>query len=338
MIDTSNRPVVRILIDANIYLDLYCSKDLRALMNTLPTLEGLFVSQQIVNEVTRNRFRVAATSMKEHYEKLKYASLAFPDELIGGFSEAVSKDIQKFNEAAKALRSSLAPAIANALTAVMEGTDRVSTLLAKKVFRHASSPTDEELARARLRRELGAPPGKSEDPLGDQLTWEQFLSRCAGATHVFVVTRDGDYAHPWNGGLFLNPALRSDVRAIAPSASVAVFDKLASAIPALAKVIGKSVVVPTQRKLVKALQAEEAAESLAKRLALLQLSEMGDARLLALWEDMNPGSQSAALANAMRYPPKKNEFRSLSEFFKSQYRSKDAPQSSSGSDGDDEKN
>lgn len=265
---------VQVLIDANIYLDLYSSKDLRELLTTLPTIEGLFVSAQIVDEVARRRVGVTAEAFKPAMESTK-AALPIPEAALLEFSEEVTREIEKFTGAAQALRSKLALSVTETLRKVADATDPVSDALAK-IFRDAATPTEAELSRARLRRERGSPPGKFGNPLGDQLTWEQFLSRCHGAHYIFVVSRDADFLERWNGELFLNPVLRDDLRSVAPAAAVEVFSNLATAIPELRKAIGAAVSVPPPETLKRARRAEE---EVAARYALSALEGVMGSRL-----------------------------------------------------------
>ena len=52
--------------------------------------------------------------------------------------------------------------------------------------------TDDLIAKARLRRDLGNPPGK-KDSLGDQLNWECLLS-AVGDHDIHIISKDGDFA------------------------------------------------------------------------------------------------------------------------------------------------
>jgi hypothetical protein len=60
---------------------------------------------------------------------------------------------------------------------------------------------------------VGNPPGKRSDPLGDQISWQQFLDALKGEKRVWIITRDGDYAEVVNGTRLLNPLLRAELAA-----------------------------------------------------------------------------------------------------------------------------
>jgi hypothetical protein len=59
---------------------------------------------------------------------------------------------------------------------ISQSNDEVSTVLTPLFVPHR----EEELQRAKQRKECGQPPGKKAGPIGDQLTWEQILARFVG--------------------------------------------------------------------------------------------------------------------------------------------------------------
>jgi hypothetical protein len=59
---------------------------------------------------------------------------------------------------------------------ISQSNDEVSTVLTP-LFVKAVPHREEELQRAKQRKECGQPPGKKAGPIGDQLTWEQILAR-----------------------------------------------------------------------------------------------------------------------------------------------------------------
>jgi hypothetical protein len=65
--------------------------------------------------------------------------------------------------------------------------------------------TDEIIRRAKLRRELGNPPGKP-DSLGDQINWEILLQEVPEGAELHVISKDGDFrtgAVPGRASFFL---------------------------------------------------------------------------------------------------------------------------------------
>ena len=116
------------------------------------------------------------------------------------------------------------------LREIAHSTDHTSRSL-MRLFAARVQPTAEELSRARFRKELGNPPGKSGDRQGDQITWEQFLSRASGYSKVWIITRDGDYAQELQDKtLVLNPVLHRELRIINPNIEVRYSSKLSEGI------------------------------------------------------------------------------------------------------------
>jgi hypothetical protein len=120
----------------------------------------------------------------------------------------------------------------------------------------AARATEEQLEAARERRERGNPPGKRTDPLGDQISWQQFLDAVKGEPSVWIVTRDRDFTEKVDKQILLNPFLRSelDERGVK---TINVYDNLASAMKAW-KLAGLSAVKNLDNKKLTQLEKEEA--------------------------------------------------------------------------------
>jgi len=80
-------------IDANKYLDLYRTDKGKKLLAPLgEQVEHIFVTQQTVDEVQRNKIHVTATFLAEKFKSLKLQTFNVPDHLSGS-SEGRSKQI-----------------------------------------------------------------------------------------------------------------------------------------------------------------------------------------------------------------------------------------------------
>jgi hypothetical protein len=80
---------------------------------------------------------------------------------------------------------------------------------------------------------MGNPPGKPSDPLGDELTWEQFLTYCKerGIGRIWIVTTDSDFVTKFKTTLLLNAYLHRDlVKTCGENVEVRCFDDLADAV------------------------------------------------------------------------------------------------------------
>ena len=226
-----------ILIDANIYLGFWKLREGRLQSELLPALlelhDEILVSKQIVDEVARNRLSVFLTEAQ--LERLVEPP-ALPNHLLG---DEAARTWNEQHKAAmkqlKDLKKDWDKVLRKLAKAIAEGSDPVSHELAS-LFKAAVPPTDEQLRRARDRRERGNPPGKKTDPLGDQLSWEQFLDSSKAQRHVWIISRDSDYFNRIDKETFeLNPLMRRDLIERNKDLQIHVFDNLASAIVAIKK-------------------------------------------------------------------------------------------------------
>jgi hypothetical protein len=121
---------------------------------------------------------------------------------------------------------------------IYQSRDQVSKILAP-IFTRAVAHSRAELQRAKERRERGNPPGKGTSPVGDQLSWEQILTRFAGKKRLWVISRDGDYGTIHEGRGFLNLFLYEELRRMNPHAQAFLFDDIADGIKDFADKTGE---------------------------------------------------------------------------------------------------
>jgi hypothetical protein len=114
---------------------------------------------------------------------------------------------------------------------ISKNEDLASSML-EPLLAGSAAPTEMQLAAAKDRRERGNPPGKMTNPLGDQISWQQFLDAAAGEETVWLVTRDSDFFHADRGNRYLNPFLHAELMSVGVK-RVELHDNLASAIKAL---------------------------------------------------------------------------------------------------------
>lgn len=193
-----------IFIDANQYLDLYAMPSWKTLLPGLQEQQDhILVTMQVVDEVNRNKVSVTAGFLASKVNESKPHSAAAPN-LSPKIIDAV---VVRMRERLQNIREKLSHDL---LEQVSQSKDEVSKGLAG-VFSQAVAHTDGELQRARVRKERGNPPGKSGDPLGDQLNWEQILSHCKDKPPLWIMTRDSDYGTLHAGKMFLNAAFYQDL-------------------------------------------------------------------------------------------------------------------------------
>ena len=214
--DTSNdrqaAASVVLFIDANQYLSLYGLASGKKLLDLLRgQRDRVFVPAQIVDEVNRNKLKKASQFFTEQTEKMKFAAL--PDHLLGLSDKKLTELRDKIQTAKSAKQEYLALA-GDLLEKISRSEDHVSTAL-QSLFKKAVAPTDDQIARARERRERGNPPGKANDPLGDQICWEQFLDHCRDHRFrdIWMLTDDHDYHNSCGGKRLLNSLLNKELTA-----------------------------------------------------------------------------------------------------------------------------
>jgi hypothetical protein len=150
--------------------------------------------------VYRQKLSATATFLAAKVNESKLNSIAVPGHLPTRTVHAIRERIR---ERLQRIREKLSHDL---LEQVSQSIDEVSKSLAG-LFSQAVPHTDGELQRARTRKERGNPPGKSGDPLGDQLTWEQILSQCQDKPGLWIITNDSDYGTKHGREMFLNAAL-----------------------------------------------------------------------------------------------------------------------------------
>lgn len=207
-----------LFIDANVYLRFYDSANNKftELLKTIVELRNyIFVTEQIRDEVHRNKLSAAIYSFDSNYKSLGISKTTLPEHLdenedkkLTAWNKKRNKIINDENE----LKKEYCNIVSNTLESIMNSTDAVSIEL-EKIFALAKPPSFDDIDAARLRKEIGNPPGKAKDPLGDQLSWEQFLRHYKGS-EIWIITNDGDYLSQYNGKYYLNPFLFNELKRI----------------------------------------------------------------------------------------------------------------------------
>jgi hypothetical protein len=241
-----------LFIDSNQYLGLFGLVSGKKLIDLLESRNAnIFVPKQVVDEVQRNKLRLANSFLSEQLKDIGAHKLAIPDHLLG-IPDAQIDEFRKNLDSVRKTRQEIGNLATRALSQISRSEDDVSKRLVS-VFRNPISPTPEELQRARERRERGNPPGKPSDPLGDQICWEQLLTVCRDKKfkHIWIITRDKDYCvKAGSKELLLNSALNQElVTACGAQPEIHCFDDLLDGLTEFAKQAGiESDKLPTQKE------------------------------------------------------------------------------------------
>jgi hypothetical protein len=215
-----------LFIDANIYLDLYRrDQGKRLLAPLVEQVDYIFVTQQVVGEVQRNKIAVAAEFLFQKFKALKLPTFNVPDHLSGtvdGQSKDILRQMREIGQLVEKVNKEVNALALGIMEQIRCSEDEVSTALAP-IFKKAANHSLEELQRARDRREIGNPPGKSNDPIGDQLTWEQILTHFQGKKRLWIISKDSDYGTIYGGNGFLNRFLYDELCEVVSSPEVYFF-------------------------------------------------------------------------------------------------------------------
>ncbi len=207
-----------VFIDANIYLRFYDGNkaELQKLLYSLLEIkEHIFTNLQIANEISRNKLEVANFSLLDYFKSSNITKVNLPKHF-----DTEILQIQNWNQKSKDLydekdrsRKELKDIIHKILKNIMLSQDKVSIVL-EQLFKNALIASESEIQLARNRKELGNPPGKFNDPLGDQVTWEQFLKYSINAGNIWFITNDKDYVTNFEGNIYLNSFLYRELISI----------------------------------------------------------------------------------------------------------------------------
>lgn len=181
-----------LFIDTNVFLRIF-----RKTSDTINEVELLFELIEIgkiklytTDQISEEYFRNVERELEEALVEIRQV----PDKvelprLTQQFSHAseILKAFATIQSAKKALLAEAAEAI--------EGGQLKADSLISKIFGAATkfARSEDIIAKARLRRDLGNPPGKI-DSLGDQINWEALLEGVPEKSALSLISKDGDYS------------------------------------------------------------------------------------------------------------------------------------------------
>ena len=248
-----------LFIDANRYIALYRTEKGKLGLDALAEQASrIFVTQQVVDEVLRNKVAATAALLADQLREHKLQPFKVADHRFGTSEERhasirdkigqVSEIIRQINEEEKALALDM-------LDKVSRSDDPVSMTLAT-IFAKAVQPSETELQLARRRKEVGNPPGKRKDVLGDQLSWQQLLTHLADKRRLWIITSDGDYATQYYDRHFVNAFLLDELQRAGVNAFL--FPDLLSGIKDFAEQTGVPAEQLPSEEIIEEIKEEEA--------------------------------------------------------------------------------
>ena len=182
---------MHLFIDTNIFLSFYhlTSDDLEELRKLAVLIKQkhvvLLLPDQIVSEFRRNRENKIADAIKGLKEQR--LSLQFP-QICKDYPEYY--DLRTLQKQYEERHSALLDKVFHDVThATLKADETIKELFA--IAEHIES-TPERVARARIRVQIGNPPGK-DGSMGDAINWEALMDRMPTLSDLHFITDDRDY-------------------------------------------------------------------------------------------------------------------------------------------------
>jgi hypothetical protein len=255
-----------LFIDAQIYLDLFRVAETGELLSVLEQQQQyIFVTQQIVDEVERNKLGEAKTFLDQYWRMPARCKFTIPP--VFGMEAtalaALQTDLKEINKAIGRAEKTIAELVSATLERISNSTDAMSKFL-YAIFTNAVEARDEERQAAERRRLFGNPPGKAKQAVGDQLNWEQLLRRVRKESSVWIVSRDSDFTTQHGDKRLLNSFLRRELG----RAQISCFESLSDAVKSFAEATGAGrQELPSPKRLEEIKKAEEESHVIAPLLS-----------------------------------------------------------------------
>lgn len=220
-----------IFVDANILLSCYertYANYKKLLAGLAPLAESIVFTSAVHDEFRRNRVGAYIKANKLERNKINIPEFS-PHHQVSDEDKSqteIREEKDKIQNQTKALLQKVTDFHLRNISAIVQGSDDVSRAIAPLVAVKQKA-TQAQLERARARKELGNPPGKKADPLGDQISWEQLLDHVHGKSSIWIVSDDGDYSDKVEDKIFLNPYLYDELRERSSKISIFCFKNLA---------------------------------------------------------------------------------------------------------------
>jgi hypothetical protein len=193
--------MTHLYIDTNAYLTFYhlSSDDLEELKKVLVLIEStneitLHLPEQTIDEYERNREVKIADALKR-----------FREEKLNKEFPQICKEYPEYSKMREAIKeydqqkAKLVEKLTIDITDHKLEADRIINSLFGKAIIYPS--TDELINRARIRYDLGRPPGKNKS-YGDALNWEALLKGVNNEIDLHFVSEDKDYYSDLNNLVF----------------------------------------------------------------------------------------------------------------------------------------
>jgi predicted nucleic acid-binding protein len=221
-----------LFIDANIYIDFYRrnAKNYSSLLESIEKADRfIFVTNQIADEVRRNKVQIAGSSFEDFQSKLGISNFDLPEHLLEDEDTFANwnRDRDNLNKDERDLKEIFHDHTSEVLKKISRSEDKVSTVL-ESIFDQSVEPSDDHFERAKRRHTIGNPPGKPDDPVGDQISWIQLIDYInnENESSIWIITRDKDFFFEYNNECHINSFLYDDIESVVSDPDVFVFKRL----------------------------------------------------------------------------------------------------------------
>jgi len=229
-----------IFIDANIYLRFFDSNssEYKKLLKSLEEVkEHIFSTIQIRDEVERNKLQVFLRSFKEYTKNFCMSKVTLPEHLESDPTRTLkdwNKETGEILSKVKGQKEKLSEITKTLIDKINNDKDDISKILIS-IFENAKPHSEGQLVKARSRKEIGNPPGKVNDPLGDQVSWQQLLDETHAIEQVWFITNDKDYITAFNDTCYLNTLLIKELKVINKDIKIFCYNSLADGLKSFKK-------------------------------------------------------------------------------------------------------
>jgi hypothetical protein len=189
-----------LFLDSNIYLSLYrySVDSLEKLEKLIPLLEAemieLIVPKQVIDEFERNREKEIFNAIKQFSESTPPKSTP---NVCYGYEE--TKDIKKaiaiFDQQRKNLLDKIVDDAKSRSLKADQVIDKIFAIAKKYI------PDPQLIAQAKLRFQLGNPPGKNNS-YGDAINWLTLLQYIPITKDIYFISADGDFTSQLDENIF----------------------------------------------------------------------------------------------------------------------------------------
>ncbi|OGY07919.1 MAG: hypothetical protein A2700_01295 [Candidatus Blackburnbacteria bacterium RIFCSPHIGHO2_01_FULL_44_64] len=196
---------MRVFVDAGVYMDYLKGNGVR--IHVLETFEDLLEKKKfklVFPKVTKEEIYRGIPMDYRRFSKGNVLKASIPEVPAGVEEGEKFKEAQdllnKYNQVIEEVRKQSLAAVDNILEKHIERLLKCSEEIKEDT---------EILEVAQIRKQKGNPPGKSSDPLGDEIVWELLLKTCIDEDLV-IIAKDNDWKYSDEGKSVIHPFLQKE--------------------------------------------------------------------------------------------------------------------------------